>query len=542
MKNVAVVLGRSGLVGVDVDGDEGETLLAGLGVELPSTVTVRTGRGRHFWFRAPDGYTGPAKIELAEKVTLSSEGYFVAPPSVHPDGSTYVFDFGAAPWEIALAELPAALIERLTSAATNGHQNGDGASRRRTSSRVIPAGQRNNALISHAGRLRRAGLHEDEIEETLQVFNLSRCVPPLPVEEVAGIARSAERYREGGGGEQDEVDLSRWVPLSTVRMADVTWIDKPLWQASALQALAGRSGVGKGLVLADTAARFTRGEFGERRRVLLFSSEEAPDLDLHPRVVAAGGDASLVVLPPRERPLVLPDSVPFLRSVIEAFGDVGLVIFDPAASFMRGDGNKEEIVRPALDPLNALAADCSCLIVAVRHLSEKGGNREIRDLLTGSSAWRQVPRALLVVAEDDEQADVRHIQNDKNNRLPPGSRGRSYRIEGRLLRGMREETPRVVWLGDSAKDVGSLLSGREPSNSETARSLILDLLEAAPGLAIESDVLDAQIAKATGLSAGTVRNLRTRLKDAGLIKSRPEKDEDGNVLHWTVVRTAAPRP
>ena len=51
----------------------------------------------------------------------------------------------------------------------------------------------------------------------------------------------------------------------------------------------------------------------------------------------------------------------------------------------------------------------------------------------------------------------------------------------------------------------------------------------------------AAVAKATSVSAKTVRNLRGQLSDLGLIRSWPEKDEYGHVDYWMVGRTGAPR-
>jgi hypothetical protein len=58
---------------------------------------------------------------------------------------------------------------------------------------------------------------------------------------------------------------------------------------------------------------------------------------------------------------------------------------------------------------------------------------------------------------------------------------------------------------------------------------------------MESDALDAKVAAGSGLSAKTIKNLRGELKDQGLIRAVPEKDEHGEVQRWFVVRTNAPR-
>ena len=54
---------------------------------------------------------------------------------------------------------------------------------------------------------------------------------------------------------------------------------------------------------------------------------------------------------------------------------------------------------------------------------------------------------------------------------------------------------------------------------------------------MESDQLDALTAAKTGLAAQTVRNVRADLKNDGLIRAVPEKDEFGSVTRWLVVRT-----
>jgi hypothetical protein len=102
----------------------------------------------------------------------------------------------------------------------------------------------------------------------------------------------------------------------------------------------------------------------------------------------------------------------------------------------------------------------------------------------------------------------------------------------------------AVWVGDSTKNVEDLIgdTDKEPSKSETARALMLDALEDAPGGRIESDELDSRIARETGLAAQTIRNLRAGLKDEGLVRSLPEKDEMGTVKRWFVERTNAARP
>src|SRR5262249_49526542 len=121
--------------------------------------------------------------------------------------------------------------------------------------------------------------------------------------------------------------------------------------------------------------------------------------------------------------------------------------------------------------------------------------------------------------------------------------GRMFRIDGVRLPELENEVTRATWLGDSSKDVGTILaasgSDKEPTKTDAARELILDILENEGEQ--ESDALDARVAQETGLAARTVQNSRKALAKAGLVKPVPEKDEFGAVLRWIVSRTQAPR-
>ncbi|MCH7961968.1 MAG: primase C-terminal domain-containing protein, partial [Planctomycetes bacterium] len=114
-------------------------------------------------------------------------GYLVAPPSLHISGERYEWEHKVEPtdvpdWVLELWEEPANM---------NGYQPaspiGD----------VIPDGQRNHVLTSLAGSMRHRGMSEDSIAAALLVENDARCDPPLPEDEVRGIANSVNRYTPG---------------------------------------------------------------------------------------------------------------------------------------------------------------------------------------------------------------------------------------------------------------------------------------------------------------------------------------------------------
>lgn len=93
--NVGVATG-GGRVVIDVDGSHGERSLAALQAELgllPSTLTCRSGRGRHLWFRLPSGLEVPNSAgRLGRGLDVRGDhGYVVVPPSRHAAGPRYTW-------------------------------------------------------------------------------------------------------------------------------------------------------------------------------------------------------------------------------------------------------------------------------------------------------------------------------------------------------------------------------------------------------------------------------------------------------------------
>jgi hypothetical protein len=335
-----------------------------------------------------------------------------------------------------------------------------------------------------------------------------------------------------------------WKPLSEIESRPIVFLDKPIWQEAAFHLIVGRKNSGKGTYLAGEAARVTRGEFGDRCQVLwIASGEDSYSIDVRPRIEVAGGLVENVTVLHQGR-LILPDHVNDILHKAREIGDVGMIVLDPLGGSLRlgKSSNHDSDVRPALACLNDLADRLGCIVAGVRHLTNKEIKGGVLAGVLGSSDWVNVPRVVLALVHDDQDEDLRHLTVSTGNRVKGGI-GRLYRIEGVSPPAGGEEVTRAVFVGDSHKHADDLLeSPSQPtSRSSRARDLILDVLEQAPGMQLESDALDAQIAQATGLSAGSIKNQRTQLKSAGLIRPLPEKDEHGTVVRWIVARTLAPR-
>ncbi len=329
----------------------------------------------------------------------------------------------------------------------------------------------------------------------------------------------------------------RTVRAANVKMKSIAWLEWPLLQGLAFQVVAGPKGVGKGTWIAAMIAKMTTGGYGVARDVLIVSTEDSAAIDLAPRLTAARADLARVHI--IIDPFVLPADLDRLRALALDIGNIGLLIIDPLSNHMGGaDTDKEGAVRHAIGGLNELADELGCAVLGVRHITKNRQSGALASVL-GSTAWVDLPRAVLMFAPDDEDDMIFHVQVVAGNRSGRGA-AQSYRIELRDV-GLDQPVTCAVPLGTSHKDVDDLLTRqRRTSKSQSARDLILDILDAEGEQ--ESDTLDARIAHETGLTAKTAQNQRGELKNEGLIRNVPTRDEHGTVTRWLVVRTGAPRP
>ena len=104
--NFGVIL-PPGLVVLDVDGPEGAETFKTL--NLPPTLSVRTGRGTHYYFRASEALPKRKTPLTGIDINDNASGYLVGPPSMHKCGRRYRVQRG----EDRLAALPADFLRTL---------------------------------------------------------------------------------------------------------------------------------------------------------------------------------------------------------------------------------------------------------------------------------------------------------------------------------------------------------------------------------------------------------------------------------------------
>lgn len=193
--NVGIACGAaSGFDVLDVDGDEGKATLAGLEREhgsVPTTIEAITGGGgRHVLFRYIPGLKNAVRFAPGLDIR-TDDGLIVAEPSRHVSGGTYAWDAEHHPDEVELSSWPP-WLEALVRAAPAAPTPATGAD-----AGLIREGSRNATLTRLAGSMRRPGMSEAAIAAALLAENQARCLPPLPEDEVRGIAASVSKYVPG---------------------------------------------------------------------------------------------------------------------------------------------------------------------------------------------------------------------------------------------------------------------------------------------------------------------------------------------------------
>jgi hypothetical protein len=304
-------------------------------------------------------------------------------------------------------------------------------------------------------------------------------------------------------------------------MRSIEWREKPLWQSSAFELLAGPKGAGKGTYIAGLAARTT-----ETSNVIFVATEDSAEIDLVPRLVAAGAilERCRIV----RKHVRLPEDVDALRELALAFSPVGLLVIDPVANHIGNrNANNDAEVRDAIAPLNGLANDLAALVVGVRHPGKDRSRGALASIL-GSTAWVDTPRAVVMIAPDDEEPLVRHVQVVAGNRSLNGS-ARAFRIEAVDVEGLDEPITRAVDLGPSEKSIDELLALRREAERVRSDELQEAILEAVTTGVKSRKYLDA-VGRDLGASSDVVwkRGLKP-LRDAGRIVAR----KDGLTGGWT---------
>lgn len=376
------------MVVLDLDGPNCAALLKERGIIAPRTASVQTGKGHHLYFRCSDASVGNRAGLLADgrgsQIDVRGEGgYVVAPPSIHPNGRTYL-------WTVPVDEivpLPPDLADfldardSLTLSAPWHEVAAEG----------VPEGSRNDSLARVAGYWLR--VTEGNVEATARACRLwnRQNTPPLPDDEVdrtiksiaerdaASRSKDLPRHRIYSGAELAD-ELVSYSPRKGVELSVPGIIEMGGLVNGDLVVLAGRPGLGKSTLACQLTAEAMR----KCLPTFVISTEMGRQMWGRWAGAAWAGinESAMTPIPPnvlaafRNAPLGICDSGTVSMEEIRALADgrygLKLLIVDHLTRIIGKGENRALEVGSVARGLKSLAKDLDCTVLALCQM-----NREV---------------------------------------------------------------------------------------------------------------------------------------------------------------------
>src|SRR6266700_2936350 len=324
--------------------------------------------------------------------------------------------------------------------------------------------KRRNAILTRMVRImREQGASDQSIRQALP--GLDQFVKFATRE--GAVSPSHKPDEEAPAPPADEEPLG--LLLSQVETQPVHWLWHKHLPLGKITLLDGDPGMGKSLLALDLAARvssglpMTDGTPGQQGGVILIAPEDGAGDTLRPRLQAAGGDPSRVLLLTTvpgfdthkmalvDRPFSLSHDLELLERAIERT-NARLVVLDPLMALLGGsiDSCRDQQIREVFTPLAHLAERTGCAILLIRHLT-KGTSHNALYRGVGSIGILAAARTSLLVAPDPSDETRRILATTKNNLSQPAP-NLSYQI-GANPAGI----PFLHWLGENHQPVSALL-------------------------------------------------------------------------------------
>ncbi len=195
--NIGVPLGApSGMIGIDIDGQEGEIILLAISNnDVPNTWEYTTGNGRRLLYRLPKGIT-TKKAKITGKGThegfeiLCDGQQTVLPPSVHTNGSTYKWKQGHSPRHIPVADCPEWILEKIDASKIDEKEKVAPKVVEADWHRILHEGDRNVGITRLAGSSIAKGNSKEDTLKAAMEYDQNFCNPPLGEKEITTIIES----------------------------------------------------------------------------------------------------------------------------------------------------------------------------------------------------------------------------------------------------------------------------------------------------------------------------------------------------------------
>lgn len=211
--NLALVCGAiSGIVVVDVDGEEGQQWFKGHGLKTNLFQYTSSKSKFHAFYRHPGAgiIVHPSVKAFHDQIDIRGDGsYVVLAPSIHPTGKQYSLNW-VDDFDGTIASLPV-LPEMFWA---NAPENQGKVPEVSTGAVELEQGGRNNGLTSLCGEWYARGLGQDDVLILAQGWNSKHCDPPLSDKEVSTIVGSMFKTHGRNEGLLNTDGVRGWVDRS----------------------------------------------------------------------------------------------------------------------------------------------------------------------------------------------------------------------------------------------------------------------------------------------------------------------------------------
>lgn len=197
--NIGIATGRmsGGLVVIDLDVDKekgkyGNETLRDWESEhglLADTCRAITGRGGYHYLYRTDREVTCSSEQIKAVDIRGDGGYFVAPPSIHPNGRRYEWE--QAPGEFAIEQADSGVYGFIDFVRPTKKEQA-----KFSIPEEIPEGSRDNTIFRLACSLQAKGLADEAVMAAAMAENKTRCNPPLTEKEVVQKVESALKYQK----------------------------------------------------------------------------------------------------------------------------------------------------------------------------------------------------------------------------------------------------------------------------------------------------------------------------------------------------------
>lgn len=489
---------------------------------LQDTWQSITGRGGyHIMFKC-DHHVSTRANWLPSVDVRADGGYIVAPPSIHPNGNRYEWEY--APDDCDLLTNDDGDVECIV-----GYINAESKKPLDTSGPVAEGG-RNDYLYRLACSYQGKGQSDEFILNALLDANNSQCNPPLSEAEVRRIASSAASKPKGTTFEKKEItpDDLELTCFDDIEETVAEWLFYERIPKGELTIFGGDGGTFKTYAAINIAAGVTTGkpcifdcdsdvpeglDVAEPGTVLFFSDEDDASKVLKRRFRKVGADMKRIFTLAMDDPKYegLKFNGELIIKLIEKYKPA-LCVFDPLQSFIgeKVDMSSRNQMRGMLRPLIKTAHKFGTTFLILMHGNKKTGVSGRQRLADSADIW-DIARSVFMFGVADKETDVRYISHEKSN---------YSKLSKTILFTLEDEC--VKFAGESdMKDYDyvhqNMTYSRSAPKLEDATKFIIDTLKSAPDKMMSIKDID-DIAKAMGISGKTLRNAKQTLKADGKIK------------------------